>query len=197
MSSEGLTEAQIASRDTVPMVFDFDSILNAFLYDDLEPNAENVDTAASRLNRNYYPALVNTLYAEDMFWGTWGEEQLRGVICSAWSMAEFPLVQLDEDQWRELFDHVGYVVDGKAAERPSEPLTLYRGAMPKFRNGWAWTDDRDLAQWFADRPHHRGEGQVWKAVVEPERLLARISEQREGESEYVVDARGMDVKEVN
>jgi hypothetical protein len=57
----------------------------------------------------------------------------------------------------------------------------------------SWTDDQELAKWFADRPHNKGRGQVYAAHVAPARLLARISEQRAGESEYVVDARGLAV----
>ncbi len=107
---------------------------------------------------------------------------------------EFPNRAVDEDIWRALFDLAGYVVNGQPSEQPAEPIELWRGALPEHRNGWSWTDDRDLARWFADRPHNRGAGKVWAASVEPVRLLARITDHREGESEYVVDARGLAVK---
>ncbi len=37
---------------------------------------------------------------------------------------------------------------------------------------------------------------MWVADVDPRRLLARITEQRKGESEYVVDARHLVVAEL-
>jgi hypothetical protein len=36
-------------------------------------------------------------------------------------------------------------------------------------------------------------GRVWTATVEPGRLLARITEHRPGESEYVVDTDGLEI----
>jgi hypothetical protein len=65
-----------------------------------------------------------------------------------------------------LFDLAGYTVDGAVSELPTSPVTLWRGVIPEHRNGWSWTYDRDLAQWFADRPHHVGRGRVWVADVD-------------------------------
>lgn len=177
----------------VPLIFDFDALISAFLAEKIEPTAENIETAACRLGRNYYPALVWTLDLEGLLWGD--DTVAQQVVPSAWSAAEFPMLQLEPAEWRELFDLAGYTVEGRPAPRPESALTLYRGALPAHRDGWSWTDDRALAQWFADRPHNAGKGRVWVASVTPDRLLARISEQRDGESEYVVDTDGLTIIE--
>lgn len=178
----------------VPVIFDFDEAVEAFLSETVEPTADNIHVAACSLGRNYYPALVCTLYHEGMLWGACGADVARTVVPAAWSAAEFPMIQLDAEEWRDLFDLAGYTMDGRPAERPGESLTLWRGALPEYRDGWSWTEDRDLAQWFAERPHNRADGRVYAAIVEPSRLLARISQERAGENEYVVDARGLRIE---
>ena len=173
----------------VPLVFNYDELLTWLLDCWPPPSADTVETVASRLGRNSYPELVAGLWLEDRL----DREVARIVVPAAWSAVEFPSRACDEDLWRHLFDLAGYTVDTAPAERPSEPLTLWRGALPSHASGWSWTDDLELARWFAARPHNRAEGRVWVATVEPTRLLARITQQREGESEYVVDARGLQV----
>jgi hypothetical protein len=91
--------------------------------------------------------------------------------------------------WRVLFKYAGYTVDGKPAERPPEPLELWRGSVPERCTDWSWTDNRDVAQWYANGYRRRPQGTVWQATVEPWRLLARNTERNEGE--YVVDTDGL------
>lgn len=172
---------------SVPYVFDLDTMLSHFLEQDADLTANEIEAAGVRLGRNCFPALVDSLYLEALLTPEVGAV----VVPSAWSAVEFPSRALGEDEWRELFAFAGYTVEGVPADRPTEPLLLWRGALPEHRDGWSWTDDPELAQWFADRRHHRGQGRVWTARVEPGRLLARISQVRAGESEHVVDARGM------
>ena len=64
------------------------------------------------------------------------------------------------------------------------------------RNGWSWTDDRQVAEQFAkSRALQLGHlCSVWVADVEPSALLARITEERPGEQEYVVDGREISVR---
>ncbi|WP_140403791.1 MULTISPECIES: hypothetical protein [unclassified Nocardioides] len=175
---------------TVPLVFTLEEMLPHFVDPDrrCDPTAEEVEIAGVRLGRNAYPGLVISLYNE----GLLNSDVAATVVPSAWSAAEFPSLQLEQEEWRDLFDLAGYTVDGKRAARPGASLSLWRGAIPEHRLGWAWTDDREVAEWFAARPHNSGRGRVFTAEVEPSRLLARISEQRPGESEYVVDARGLE-----
>ncbi|WP_377322756.1 hypothetical protein ACFJIY_25015 [Pimelobacter simplex] len=174
----------------------FDEAVSLFLTEQVDVTVESIHATAVHLGRNWYPALVYHLYREGMLSGLAGESIARAVVPAAWSDAEFPMIQLEPDEWRDLFEHIGYTVDGVAAERPSGPLTLWRGAAPGYEKGFAWTEDREKAQWFANRPHHKGGGLLLTADVRPAWLFARITNQRPGESEYVVDTDGIDIREV-
>lgn len=181
----------------------FDRVLQRLLDLPEYPSADVVFAACCRLGRNA-PALVLSLHYEDCLLA----EVAAGAVPHAWSAVEFPHQALAEGEWRELFDFAGYTREGVPADRPTEPLTLWRGALAEHRRGWSWTDDLDLARWFADRPLTDRRGRVWVATVEPARLLARIStfrtveparllaglsQAQTGEPQYVVDARGLDV----
>ncbi|MDP9395148.1 MAG: hypothetical protein M3Q27_13285 [Actinomycetota bacterium] len=172
----------------VPLVFTAEQMVNHFLNEG-DPTPDELETALSRLGRNSGPALLVDLMAE----GLLTADTAAACVPSAWCGCEWPNRTLDDDLWRRLFDLAGYTVEGVPAERPMGALRLYRGALPAHRRGWSWTDDRELAQWFGGRPHNGGSGMVWTASVTPGRLLARISREREGESEHVVDARGLRV----
>ncbi len=176
----------------VPFVFTIEEMLDHFIDEGVSPSADDVETAGCRLGRNYYPALVLDLWGEGLL-----EPAVAAVVVpSAWSAVEFPNRALDDDAWSLLFALAGYTVDGVPAERPEATMRLWRGALPGHRSGWSWTDDRSLAQWFAERVHNGGKGRVWTAEVEPARLLARLGDGigRAGEAEYVVDARELTIR---
>ncbi len=178
---------------SVPFVFTVEEMLDHFIDEGVSPSADDVGTAASILGRKYYPALLFHLWGE----GLLVEPAVAAVVVpSAWSAVEFPNRALDDDAWSLLFALAGYTVDGVPAERPEAAMRLWRGALPGHRSGWSWTDDRSLAQWFAERVHNGGQGRVWTAEVKPARMLARLGEGvgRAGESEYVVDARGLTIR---
>ncbi len=174
---------------TVPLLFSVEELVDHF-HAAGEPAAAELDEALGRVGRNHGPALLVDLWSE----GLLTAEAATQCVPSAWCGCEWPNRTLDDDLWRRLFDLAGYTVEGISADRPTRSLRLYRGAVPKHRDGWSWTDDRQLAEWFAQRAHNAREGRVWTALVEPCRLLARISQERPGESEYVVDARGLEIE---
>jgi hypothetical protein len=118
------------------------------------------------------------------------------MVPAVWSGAEHPLGYLDREAWSDLFWLAGYTYNGRRRARPRLPRRLYRGADEAHRDGWSWTDDRAVAKWFADRPMHHTPGRVWTAVVEPARLLARITTERPGEAEWVVDTDGLAIDPV-
>jgi len=98
---------------------------------------------------------------------------------------------MSRDEWRDLFEWAGYREDDQPAVPPAEPLVLWRGATPEHRANWSWTDGRDAAINFASGWFVQDEiGLVWRAVVEPDRLLAKVS-LRSGYAEYVVDTDGL------
>jgi hypothetical protein len=72
--------------------------------------------------------------------------------------------------------------NGQFAAPPKGPLILYCGGHP---HGWSWTDNRETAQWFADRtPPIQDHPYVYRAVVDSKLLYARIHEPGLGRSEY-------------
>lgn len=121
-------------------------------------------------------------------------EILAATIGMVWSAAEYPLPSLGQQTWRELFDAAGYTVDGKPADRPLGSTRLYRGSPPGLRRRWAWTADRGLAERFAhDLLRGRLPGKVYMIDAPPESLLCM--ENGREESEYVVDTRGLKMRE--
>lgn len=154
------------------------------------PTLEQVEDALSWAGRNRGPAIVWELHDA----GLLHPRDAQRLVPQVWQMVEFPMVALDRDDWADLFAFCGgYLHNGVRRGRPRLARTLYRGAHPEHRDGWSWTDDRALAQWFADDRLRRPGGQLWTATVEPARLLARITNVRDGESEYVVNTDGLDI----
>jgi hypothetical protein len=96
--------------------------------------------------------------------------------------------------WRDLFRRAGYRFNDRPAERPTEPMMLWRGAVDEHRLNWSWTPKRDFAVWFAvEAPIQCSTGDLWCAVVTPDRLLAATTPGAPNEHlvEYVVDTRGL------
>ncbi len=115
------------------------------------------------------------------------------LVPAAWCAVEHPFKALDRDTWRDLFELAGYTHDGRRRGRPRKVRTL----SPRRRQvapGRVVVDRSARgSRLFADRPCHPEPGQVWVVQVEPHRLLARITTQRPGESEYVVDTEGLTI----
>lgn len=154
--------------------FDADGVLTA----------EDFHQAVIRHGRNDAPALLHDLVLREKI----DLDATPGLVASAWCAAEKPRDLLPVDLWVEFFSKAGYTHDGVRAEKPSEPLRLYRGATSKLRRHMAWTTDLDIADSFAfDNLRGRERGVVYTALVPPEALLAFIgAEIGRGESEYVV-----------
>ena len=117
--------------------------------------------------------------------------RLTGFI---WSGAEYPDRELEASVWLEMFEAGGYTHDGQPAERPKEPIRLYRGSVADRRLNWSWTERIEVAEKFAagDR-RGRPLGKVWTAEVEPWRLLCRNDDR--SEAEFVINTEGLHVEE--
>jgi len=72
-----------------------------------------------------------------------------------------------------------------------EYVTLYRGVGIKSkRKGLSWTDDIEIAKWFANR--FQSNGYILTAKVHKSKILAYFSDRNE--SEYIVDVYSIDVE---
>jgi hypothetical protein len=154
------------------------------------PTADELSLSCSRVDRNEAPQLI--------FFLDWNhlltDEALTANIANVWSSCDGPELRSDHDLWRDYFDRAGYTVNGKPADRPTGPLTLYRGAPPDQRADWSWTNNRELAAKDASGDwNRRSVGKVWRATVDPWRLLAGIT--YPDEHEYVVDTDHLDIVE--
>lgn len=103
------------------------------------------------------------------------------LIVSIWDAAERPQAHLGVDLWSTLF--------GLAAlPKPAEPLTLFRGAVPRHARGMSWTPDRALAEWFAHRFDALSPGFVYVVEAPPAAVLWAGTNGRK-EQEVIVDPR--------
>jgi hypothetical protein len=153
--------------------------------------AESMLTALMRVDRLHGPWILD----ETVRSGNLSREALQGVLCHVWEMADHPEYDLDRRRWLSLFERTGFLHNDAPGIRPDKTQVLYRGSTPHRRLGMSWTEDPDLAQWFARtwRPNNGKPTHVYVAKVAPHRLLARIDEGREGEVQWVVDSRGLKV----
>lgn len=96
-------------------------------------------------------------------------EILSRALTESWCMAEFPERYVSRETWLEMFDLVGYIVNGEPAKPPAE-MVLYRGGGPE-PDRMAWTSDRVTAEWFRDRFN----GQLWTTTAPSTHLLAHVN----------------------
>lgn len=156
--------------------------------------AEQLTTAGlekliSRAGRVYGPEFLDEAYSA----GKVTAETVTALVGPVWSSAEYPDRELDRDAWRWLFDAAGFTVDGKRADRPTEPMTLYRGSVPERRTDWSWSRDIKVALKFAAGVRGRAPGRLWVCEVPPAHMLA-VNTERD-EDEVVVDTRGLNIRE--
>ena len=177
----------------VPYVFQVASLVEHFR-EYGKPTVAALGNALGRVDGNSGPSLLSSL-AEEGLLTRWAVTRWIGDV---WSGCEHPEAELDPDDWREFFCWAGYTVDGRRVALPVASLVLFRGAWREplcCRYGMSWTDDREVALWFASRHVNKGApaGAVWTAEVDPDRLYARNRNVRKGESEYVIETDGLDV----
>lgn len=151
---------------------------------------DEFDEALARAGRVNGPALLFDAW----FGRQISTEILTAVIGTIWQMAEYPDRCLTHATWRELFTAAGFTVDGVSAERPAEPVEVWRGTVQERRRDWSWTTDRAIAERFAFG-HVRGrpDGRLYRVLAPVEALLCSNTER--DEAEYVVDTRGLRITE--
>jgi 8-oxo-dGTP pyrophosphatase MutT (NUDIX family) len=124
-----------------------------------------------------YPDLLLTLVEEDCL----TEKATRKLLAEVWMQTEFPGVNGGNERWLDAFDAAGWVSDNKS-ERPTTPMTLYRGAVEDHKIGLAWTADPERAAWFAKRFNYGDDvGKVYRRIFQPHELLARFTGRNEDE----------------
>jgi hypothetical protein len=136
-------------------------------------------------------------------------ELLRRLLLDVWLYTDFPMAGCPARAWRAMFKLTGYLSDG--VPKPTRRRVLYRGCTPEGRRGMSWTTKRLVAERFADYwvewSQAEKPGHVYKAVVEPNYVLATIRGKLEtlkfngaevevpvgSEHEFIIDARALSV----
>lgn len=77
--------------------------------------------------------------------------------------------------WTRWLRRLGYTAIQAPYDRPTSPLTLYRGAGANLERGMSWTPSKQIAQMVArTTPWHGSQPQVWSVRARPAQILARI-----------------------
>lgn len=161
------------------------------LSESVEMSTERFLDLVDRAGREAGPALLDSAFDDDLL----DDRTLAAVIGDVWSGASRPEDQLPWATWTAMFTRVGYIEDGRPVDRPTGDLVLYRAASDKHRFRHSWTDRLEVAEQFltfGDRP--RWSPSVWTATVPSSQLLARITHIRRGESEYVLETKGLRIE---
>jgi hypothetical protein len=120
---------------------------------------------------------------------------ITAAVGPVWEAAEYPQDSLSRADWLDLFTVAGFTIDGRPAVQPTGPTTLWRGCVHALRRRMSWTSDRGLAQRFAIEGFRgRPAGRLYQTVAPPDAVLC-VNNGRE-ESEYVINTRGLAVREV-
>lgn len=153
------------------------------------------DRITRRADRNARPRLLAEAIEQDVL----PAQEFIEAVCDAWVMAEEPEKEFGLGFWVPLFESCGFTRDGIEVEKPKEPQTLYRGAGYERERRMSWTDDLEMARWFAARAALDGPlgfGQVLRARVQPWRLLAQVHVSGRKEAEWVIDPRRLRIEVV-
>jgi len=152
--------------------------------------ASNVHHLVGYTGRVYGP---RALYVLDLF-GAISPDAYAEVVPHVWGIAEFPGAALARADWRRLFGKAGFTVEGVPADRPTEPVRLWRGAWRRDKGGLSWTTTRSRAEWFVKA--RSGDQRLWTTLAPPGALLCYQHEAGRGEDEWIVDTRGLTIEEV-
>jgi len=99
-----------------------------------------------------------------------------------------PLLEAPAAFWRDLFTRGGYAVNGHRDYTRVASIVLYRGASPEWQRGWAWADQRGVAEVHASANGERSPvGRLWRTRAPRAALLASIVHFNTEEMEVVCD----------
>ena len=131
-----------------------------------------------------------------MLYEAWKGGSIRDLELALWAVwvhNRSPLQGLGERRWLQLFKAAGFtVVTGETVgtvaeyehltEKPTEPVTVWRGAALTNGRGMSWSTHRECARGFAVGVSQDGiESAVFEATVPFRSVLALFGDQREQE----------------
>lgn len=97
----------------------------------------------------------------------------------------------ETSHWAKLFEMAGFVTDTPGWKRPSELLTIHRGARQESEPVMSWFTDRDVAAWFARWCHDTGTpAELMSTTIAPEYILGAFDGRNE--HEVLINPAGID-----
>lgn len=152
-------------------------------------------SAPEYISHEEYKRRVQAAYESDDLEGLSGE-----AVRVAWTGGEFPESIYPSEFWVRAFRHPRSV-EWFSFSPGSEPLTVYRGTVPEYQRGMAWTTDPAIAYRFAwgrvhfhyppDGGESPNEAFVYRTQVERSAVLCEVDLDllpgRRGEGEVIVD----------
>jgi hypothetical protein len=125
--------------------------------------------------------------------GELSRTDLVDFILFEWTWNDSPADAANEGDWVRIFRLVGFFSRGsqQVRDRPRDPVTLYRGAVPERARRMSWSESQDLAQELGKRHTFDGaRAAIYQAVIDPTDILAYLWRPGEGWT-VVVDPGGI------
>lgn len=178
-------------EDQAEIITPVDALLTRLRSEARPLGREALDAVLNAVDPDDAPALLF-----DLDWDGLLTDEACTLAGPVWCSAGYPQDCADTVAWRVLFERAGYCIDGVPAQRPRQPLRLYRGSVEARKERWSWTDSAEQAtKWahgeLANRPAN---GLVWTAVVTPGQLLGGVTDSYG--RDYVVDTGGLEITEL-
>lgn len=103
--------------------------------------------------------------------------------------------EYDYSWWLPFFKEVGYITNNRT-EKPREAVTLYRGALPEFKNGMSWTPKLWIAKFYRFQNNENGKlkRRVYQVTVQPDLILGIVAPPFA--LEYILDYSRLDPDEI-
>jgi hypothetical protein len=117
-------------------------------------------------------------------------EDLPELIAFAWLRDDSPTSDISEADWLEVLGAAGFFSYPPGRQRPSRPITLYRGARADRKLRMSWAETHDLALLLGQRHAWFSPAAIYTGIFEPTSILAYLGRAGEGWT-VVVDPAGM------
>jgi hypothetical protein len=106
---------------------------------------------------------------------------LPELIAFAWTRDDSPTSGVGEAAWIEVFERAGFFTyPPVSAERPTSPVTVYRGSTAERLMRMSWTADRKMAVELGTRHAQYSHTWLYEATVRPDAILAYLERRGEG-----------------
>lgn len=105
---------------------------------------------------------------------------LPELIAFAWLYDDSPTSDLGEAEWINLYNAAGFFSYPDGRTRPSQAVTLYRGATPDRVRRMSWAERPEVAVTLGTRHRWNGPAALYSATVVPGAVLAFLGRQGEG-----------------